>query len=542
MDWNGLHPYPRYAVAVALADLAESGELSLQNFDPGAVDEARIAALAAEKLDHARATFMVYTTDDPRMEATETLAFTYVKAEDLAPGSASGQVAARGFYLAPHIITSDGSAASLVKTVEAFRDALAGGEDPGKPAPLQRTFAPLTAKTNSGTASLSDPRTTLLRAALTALTTVTPDKPASWAGATAALIPDLPLFLRDEATGATTSPLVQFVDLYRRMRGLYTSDEQVMSVPVPKKGGYHRPRLHNGTFPEAPPDGALGATALVAAIGWWARHAGDRGEQAQRVLGLLAQRPLYIVSYDGTHQERFGHHLARLALRHDLGAMLRALRRVRPFGVSTWDDPKVLLFRTMTDRFLRLFTRPAFRDFLAFRTEYPPELAPVFDTYFTSDAMNVPPDLVESARAYGAALNRAAFFAAKSEVGDDERKRGNALRSLDDYKQRALVEFESAVQSAKNGPELLAKVGSRAGRLTGFDLPPEAGAFMEAVAAETIALGDAQNLVTAFMRLGTWTPKSERGGAADAASSAADAAGSAPGEAPPVELAPEDLA
>ena len=37
----------------------------------------------------------------------------------------------------------------------------------------------------------------------------------------------------------------------------------------------------------------------------------------------------------------------------------------------------------MADRFLRLFTRPALRDFLAIRAAYPAELAPVFDTYFT---------------------------------------------------------------------------------------------------------------------------------------------------------------
>ena len=42
-------------------------------------------------------------------------------------------------------------------------------------------------------------------------------------------------------------------------------------------------------------------------------------------------------------------------------------------------------------------------------------------------------------------------------------------------------------------------------------MPPEAADFMEAVAAggpDGIALDQARDLVTAFMRLGTWTPRS----------------------------------
>lgn len=519
MDWNALHPYPRYGAAVALAAASRQ---------PDKVNEQELAALAATALDHALGRFMVHTMDD--LETAATLTFDWVRAADLAPGTANGQIAAKGYYLAPHVTTSDGSAAGLAKVAAALRDAVRAGQPLDKPAPLQRTFAPLVAKVNSGKASLSDPRASFLEATLTALATVTPDKPAAWDGSTSAIIPDLPLVDGDHA------PLLDFVDLFRRMRDRYTQAE-VMTTPPKKGGGYKRPRLHDGNFPEAPRGGALGATAVVAAIGWWARHAEDRAEidtegWARRVLDLLAERPLYIVSYDGTRQERFGHHLVGLALDHDLGAVLRGVRSILPTGADNWQDPKVDLFRMMADRFLRLFTRPAFRDFLAFRAEYPPALLPVLNAYFTSGAMNVSPELVSSARAYGAALNRAAYFAAKAEVGDDERKRGGALRDLDTYKQRALVEFESAVQSAKSGPELLAKVGSRAGRLTGFDLPPEAAPFMEAVASDDIDLDDARSLVTAFMRLSTYKPKEE-------ASSNTDGSDPEPTR-PQVDLFPDD--
>lgn len=220
------------------------------------------------------------------------------------------------------------------------------------------------------------------------------------------------------------------------------------------------------------------------------------------------------MSYDGSRQERFGHHLVSLALDGDLRATSAALRRVLPFGAE-WpkpgqkEDPKISLFRLMADRFLRLFTRPALRDFLATRASYPAELGFVFDAYFTSYAMHpLPPDLVASARAYGAALNYAAYRAAKADAETEAKRRGSDARKAAELKQRALVEFESAVQSAKSGPELLAKVGSRAGRLAGFDIPAEAASFMEAVASGTVDLQQARDLVTAFMRLSTYSRRS----------------------------------
>ena len=69
---------------------------------------------------------------------------------------------------------------------------------------------------------------------------------------------------------------------------------------------------------------------------------------------------------------------------------------------------------------------------------------------------------------------------------------------------RAQSVTESAVQSAKSGPELLAKVDSRAGRLASYEMPSEAGAFMEAVASGSVDIERARDLVTAFMRLSTY--------------------------------------
>ena len=528
MDYNALHPYPRYGAAVALQHANKRSPAEAPTAEA-------LAPLVAQAIEDALARYSVHT--HPIVEGTETLTFDWVK--DPEPGSKTGQVASKGYYLAPHVVTSDGSALGLLKTASALAAELRAGEPLDKPVELTRTFAPLVAKVNAGTASPSNPKTTRINAALTALATVTPDKAAAWSLGNAALIPDLPLVERDGS-----SPLLDYVWLFAHMSGQFYDSAAAMQTPLAKDGGYKRPRLHEGNFPEAPSSSALGALGVAASVGWWARHGetlavDDPEGWARRVLTRLAERPLLVVSYDGTRQERFGHHVVGLALDGDLKAAMRALWTVLPFGFVDWNDKssqkKVELFRLMADRFLRLFTRPALRDFLATRAAYPAALAPVFETYFTHHAM-LSLDLVRSARAYGETLNTAAYYAAVAEATVDEKRRGeDKARTPEEYKQRLLVEFESAVQSAKSGPELLAKVGSRAGRLAGFEMPPEASEFMDAVASwnkdpEKLAL--ARDLVTAFMRI----RKEKRSRALPTAS-----VDSAPTATPSTDPLPDDL-
>ena len=509
MDYNALHPYPRYGAAVALL----VGETT-----PAEVTTPEaLAPLVAEALERALTKYTVRTVDDPKVEGTTTLTFNWVK--DPEPGTKTGQIASRGYYLAPHVTTSDGSAFGLLTAARGLAAEMRVGDALDKPTALKRSFAPLVAKVNSGSASPSDPKTSRLNAALTALATVTPDKAAAWSLGTAALVPDLPLV---DPADPTRFPLLDYVGLFREMSQRFFDTGAAMQTPVSKAGGYKRPRLHEGNFPEAPSNSALSTLGVVASVGWWARHGQTVGAEdpegwARRVLDLLADQPLLVVSYDGTRQERFGSHLVGLALDGDLRAVVHALRRVMPTAADNWSDPKVELFRLMADRFLRLFTRPALRDFLSTRAAYPAPLGPVFVTYFTDYAMPpLSPDLVASARAYGAALNYAAYRAASGDAKSDEKRRGADARDTAQYKQRALVEFESAVQSAKTGPEMLAKVGSRAGRLAAFEMPAEAGLFMEAVASGEVGLEPARDLVTAFMRLSTYDRSTASGSETDA--------------------------
>ncbi|MEM1044341.1 MAG: hypothetical protein AAGI91_17165 [Bacteroidota bacterium] len=545
MNYNALHPYPRYGAAVALV---RAGKTPAEVETPEA-----LAPLVAEAIEAALTQYTVYTLDDPEAEGTQTLTFDWVK--DPEPGKSTKQDADHGYYLAPHVVTSDASAAGLLKAAKGFIADLRDG-NLSKSTELKRAFAPFVAKVNSGNTSLSYPKATRLNAALTALTTVTPNKAAAWSLGTAGLVPDLPLIDPGEPS---RSPLLDYVELFGLLSRQYYDTEAAMRTPRKEGGGYKRPRLHEGNFPEAPSNGALGALGVVASVGWWARHGDthaverDAGEWARRVLNLLAERPLLIatqgdsVSKD-SRQEQFGHHLVGLALDGDLRAALIAINRVRPVGFVNWKDKaskdKVEFFRMMAGRFVRLFTRPALRDFLATRAAYPAELGFVFDAYFTTHAMPpLSPDLVASARAYGAALNYAAYRAASADAQSDEKRRGSDARKAAEYKQRALVEFESAVQSAKSGPELLAKVGSRAGRLAGFDMPAKAGAFMEAVASwgdDQQKLAQARDLVTAFMRLSTYDSSTSAPAGDEARQPDGDAPETAPEASSQNDLFPDD--
>lgn len=502
LHYDALHPYPRYGAAAALVRARRA---------PDDVTTAEaLAPLVADALEEALATYSLHTPDDPKAEGA-TLTFHWVA--DPAPGKETGQIAARGYYLAPHVTTSDGSAAGLIAEARSFVQRLRGGEALDRPTDLLRSYAPLVTKVNSGSPSLSNPRAPLIEGALTALTTVTSLKAATWSLGNAALIPDLPMH------GPNGShPLVDYVWFFSLMSAERYDLPAALQTTPKADGGYRRPPLFDGNFPEAPHGGALGSLAVAASVGWWARHGGARRPDdaeawAKRVLSLLAERPLLVVTQGDTvssnsRQERFGSHVVRLALDGVLREATVALRRVMPTAATGWSDPKVDLFRLMADRFLRLFTRPALRDFLATRAIYPAVLRAVFDVYFTGHAMPaLDPDLVASARAYGAALNHAAFRAAAADAQEDTARRGDNARSRHEYQQRILAEFESAVQSAKNGPQLLAKVGSRVGRLGNVHMPPEAMRFMDAVASgpgeDGLPIEVARDLVTAYMRLDT---------------------------------------
>jgi hypothetical protein len=511
MNLDFLHPYPRYGLAVALVDR----NLSVRDLS---TDADQIAEWAADSIERALGRFFLHTRDDPTLPGVTKLHFAYLPEADLQPGSKHQQDAKHGYYLAPHVATSN-NAAGAAEDARKLRDLLRAKVSFNKSCDLKRSFAPLTSKVNNGRTSMANPKASLIEAAFTAIATLAENKPGLYAnGVNHVIIPDLPLL---DANGEH-EPLLDFVWLFANMRQSELGEETLTAELRADKREYRRPALFNGNFPGAPRDVSLSALGVLAAIGVWAKRGevfrGDqRGRFAERVLNHLSRNPLYIVSYDGTRQEHFGHHVVGLALRHELAAVLAALNRVSLQGATSFKDPKWALFRTMAGRFLQFFSPATFRDFLAFRAEYPTAFLPILEAYFMEQTSIAPDperrrELVSSARAYGASLNLAAYLAAKDEREADEKKAVKKLRTVEEYKGRIMVQLESTALGARSPAALLAQLGGITGRYTGRDVDYEGGVFMEAVATGEVPLDEAKQLVTAFMRLRTNPRKADASG------------------------------
>jgi hypothetical protein len=510
-----LHPYPRYGVAASLLEMRdEYGLEDLTNLKT-------IARLAAETIERTLNRYTLYTENNPNDLATTVLKFDYLKGAKVDPGQKSGQTAGNGYYLAPHIITNDKSSASTVAEARVIREQLlkTPEQDLLKPQQkLKRSYAPLTSKINNGKQSMAEPRANLLEAAFSAITTLTEYKPAAQVfgrkgtSNNTTVIPDLPLI------EAGSTPLIDFVLLFADLqyqvgKGFKDSSSPFHSTIDPKDRKYRRPPIYRGNYADAPRDGSLGAVSLVAAIGAWAKvgetfRGVSRAAFATRVLDLLADAPLYIISYEENRQESFGHHLVKIALEDDLAGLVQSAHRAKLLGVEKIDDPKFKLYKTFFDRFLQQFSQPTFRDFLATRAEYPNNLSPLIEQYMATEHKNLSPELIKSARAYGRSLNRAAYSAAKKEL-DDDVKNGRTPRPLQEYKNRFLVQFESTILSTKSPVALLSQMNIISGRLTGFEIDTEAGLFIETLAGwpptkDNTSL--AQELITAFMRLNSYVP------------------------------------
>ncbi|AUD02100.1 hypothetical protein [Spirosoma pollinicola] len=518
---NNWHPYPRYGLATAMVML----DNQLADF----TDPIMLLKLGAKALRKGINAYSLRTLGDPKSDTK--LSFTYLSGEDVNPGSANNQSSKFGYFLAPHILTSN-NAAEAIKEIRQLLQLLDGTDvNPAKSYELKRSFAPMIAKLNNGNASMANPRVGLLEATFTAIATLTDLKPSVYAPhkkdefCNFGIIPDLPLW--DEQKPSHL-PLIEFVEVFKDLTDTYArepGEDKYIATVKPDKKAYARPSVFSGNYPGAAKGGTLGAISLVAAIGRWARQENTlllgkpNNELARIVLIQLATRPLYIVSYEGIRQESFGHHLVDLALNSDLSDINQAFNKVRLLGIderekfksTNWQN-----FRMMSDRFLRLYTPASFQDFLAFRAEYPASLKPLIEHYMTQQSDKLSPEIIKSARAYGESLNNAAFSAATEEMEDDARRQNKPKptseikKTLDyrtkrnQYKDRILTQFESTVGSAKSSAALLSQLGTIAGRLTHREIKPEAGEFMEAVLTGDISIDDAKNLITAFMRLSTF--------------------------------------
>lgn len=303
------------------------------------------------------------------------------------------------------------------------------------------------------------------------------------------LIPDLNI-----------TDLQNFIKLFKRIRiqkldsslmvGKVECDEKTLKY-IPK-----RPNIFNGNFPNAPHSSALGSVALLGSIGEMTKEK-DVSELAMKVLESFKDCNFYAIKYGDASVFSFNHSIIRLAERGKLRRIVDSLYYVVLYKEgrrSTNNAFEYQKFDLFASRFLQIFNRPTFKDFLAFRAEYPYDIELLLNTYFC-DMEKIDKEIVTSAKELGKWLNYVAYRSAQKEVGSS---------SWDKFikaKAKILIELESSVFSAKSGDALIAYTITRAGRLSGFDAPAEASLFMEKAASGELPLEQAKNLIIAFSRL-----------------------------------------
>jgi hypothetical protein len=227
---------------------------------------------------------------------------------------------------------------------------------------------------------------------------------------------------------------------------------------------------------------------------------------------------MYVVSYDKISHVQFSHHISKLALDGSLAALLNGIiydtDLYSQFDNTRqrWDNETYKLFYMMASRFLQCFNSTSFQDFLAFRAEYPSIFSPLFEAYFMSnqDTKIITIEVVEAARHLGRWINTAAYLTAKEEFKDKNLSKPEKDKKIKQEKGKILAELENSLASAKTSVEMLANVATRVGRLIFSDMPPESHPFLDAAAANQISKEQAQQLLTAFMRVrGAKVPKDQ---------------------------------
>ena len=294
--------------------------------------------------------------------------------------------------------------------------------------------------------------------------------------------------------------------------GLRRHDKGLLIGKIIADGSLRRPGIFRGNYPFAVSAETLGAAGLLAAIGYWAKEASEYDrEEARKTLEALEECPIYILGYDDCDQARFNHHVVALAWSGTLYTALQAfLKKVRlysryEYAKVPYDDPEQAHLLRGFNLWLQFFDQAHFQNFLANRAEYPAEITPILETYFMQ-INKIDATIVDSALALGKWINRTAYIVSKEQIPLEKRKvkklSKDEWKQVDKDKAKILVEFESAVFSAKDAADLLNRISVRTGRLSYQDIPHEAEAFYRAAATgDGLELKQAQHLIVAFMRI-----------------------------------------
>lgn len=472
------HVYLKYAIALLME------EHGLQTEQDITFKEIK------EELEKGLNAFSVKPTGDYHGQAKVQYDFTKEKND-----------AKKYIFLAPNTIASEMKASNLYNAV--YKTCSEENVDLLKAYKISQSEVPTSGEFNnfsdSGNIGRGKPSATVFDQCLALITPTTALKPClqykSGAGKISmdntCLLPDLDI-----------TDLQNFIKLFKRIR-IQKLDSSLMVGKVKCEKGKtlryipKRPNIFNGNFPNAPHSSALGSIALLGAIGEMTKEK-DVSELANKVLESLKDCNFYAIKYGDASVFSFSHSIIRLAERGKLRRIVDSLYYVELYKEgrrSTSNAFEYQKFDLFASRFLQIFNRPAFKDFLAFRAEYPHDIELLLNTYFC-DMEKIDKEIVTSAKELGKWLNYVAYRSAQKEVGTS-----SGWDDLIKAKAKVLVELESSVFSAKSGDALIAYTITRAGRLSGFDAPTEASLFMEKAASGELPLEQAKNLLIAFSRL-----------------------------------------
>ena len=475
------HPYPRYGLASVLFHY-DYKSISIDTIPA----KEELAELAANYIKDALHKYRLHTEDKSNEDADTELKYRYLKSDELATKKSAGQTSGNLYYLAPHIATGDTSANRLIKEAKKMIKKLSKGKGLNKTVQLKRSFSPFTTKINEGSKSLSNPKATLLQAGFTMAATLTHYKPAAQIDfKNQVIVPDLAL-----------NDLLLFIDMFDKMCSHETDNLLIRQLKAGNKN--YRPPLFNGNYPNAPNTPVFGPVGLAGAMGEWAKRTNMIAKMGE-VLEKMVTNPIYLISYEASlfKQTHLGHHVARLAKEHNLSKAINGLYYADFYNPehNKRDNPTRLLFLDMTSRFLQLYTKSAFKDFLAFRLQYPQSFSPILEDYFMNKE-NISKDIIESARIYGSYLNYVAYIIGKNEAENKE-----TGKDVFEAKARVLAQLESTAMSCKTSTELFARLNVQAGRMSNRDVPEGASEFMEATNTGKLSIDTAKDLILAYMRL-----------------------------------------
>jgi CRISPR-associated protein Cas8c/Csp2 len=488
-----LHPYIKYAQALLMTE-------------NGFSDSEQITKnLIAFEIEKGLETFRIQPAK--MFIGKETVEFIYIKSE-------KGDIP-NGVFLAPNIITTDKLAKNIWSEGHNLIEELKASNS-NKIGDLKMSIAPTSGEylSFSETIGRGKPKASLIEQGLNAVTTLTINKPCLQYRIDKKGRPELynTCIIPDLSIGE----LIDFIQFFKQMMKSRTSSDLMFGGVLAKKTGKgenekityepKRPMIFKGNFPNPPRSSALGSVALLGAIGEFAKDA-KYSEQAKRVLDSLKDTTLYLIKYGGASSYTYNHYVIDLAKESKLKSIIDSLYYSKLYNQDrrSSQNSEFQKFDLFTSRFLQMFNHSAFKDFLAFRAEYPNPVKILFNTYFIK-MEKIDPKIVSSARILGKWLNMVAYFTAKSEIKEGSSNYWEELRKM---KSKVLVELESSTFSAKSGDALIAQAVTRAGRLSGMDAPEGASLFMEKTMSGELPIENAKNLLIAFSRLINKVEKTE---------------------------------